>query len=424
MGYSKFIQEFVDGTLEKSREDELFLMLSSNDELRNDLRQTIAIDKSFYRKLSSFKPSAAATIGLYSKLGFTTPDNIVDGQPSPAGKAGFFRKNRQGMTWGIISSCLTALLFLLFLIPEGQSPAGAQSAGTKSIAISRDLAISSNSPAQMPLASNIDVTYGEPGLKSAGFKNITIKSRTSGNLMNHNVPVRNYLPRQNTVALSTESQAPANSTDSKKLSITASNFFSEINNEPDFIQHSDNLNLGSQVTLQPITFQQPSAPASESKLGISLELKGSHFWNRPEAQKILTTTSELHNIGLCLSYDVNDWLTVIGEIQNEKFFQKFDVKDPYGNTYEYLQYPNYTNIQAGVRMKFIRKEFFDTFVQLMGGGVQTGGTGSMMLGVEFKPHSDYSFIFSFEGSAIGYYTGNKFYITPKFGVNYGIAVNF
>ncbi|MFW5701359.1 MAG: anti-sigma factor family protein, partial [Bacteroidota bacterium] len=65
MDYTKLIHEFVDGTLSPEHEEELFASLRSNDELRSELKQQMAIKSAVRSDTKAFTPSAASTMAIF-----------------------------------------------------------------------------------------------------------------------------------------------------------------------------------------------------------------------------------------------------------------------------------------------------------------------------------------------------------------------
>jgi hypothetical protein len=73
MDYTKTIHDFLDGSLESSEEENLFLLLSNDDDLRSELKQQLAMKDAIKSDTKAFSPSAASTMAIFSALGFATP---------------------------------------------------------------------------------------------------------------------------------------------------------------------------------------------------------------------------------------------------------------------------------------------------------------------------------------------------------------
>ena len=61
MNYNELIEGYLDGTLSPAEEQELFTALSSSEELRTELKQSIAMDKGLSKRVSAFVPTLPPT---------------------------------------------------------------------------------------------------------------------------------------------------------------------------------------------------------------------------------------------------------------------------------------------------------------------------------------------------------------------------
>ena len=107
MEYFNLINDFVDGSLNSENEEKLFRELSTNEDLRTDLKETIKIDKAMNKRLSVMAPSSSATLGIFSQLGITGA--VVTGA---AVKSCFFTKYTQGFIGALSAAAVTTLMFL------------------------------------------------------------------------------------------------------------------------------------------------------------------------------------------------------------------------------------------------------------------------------------------------------------------------
>ena len=64
------------------------------------------------------------------------------------------------------------------------------------------------------------------------------------------------------------------------------------------------------------------------------------------------------------------------------------------------------------------------YVQGLVGGSRFGPMGRAQVGLQYAPAGPLVFLLGFEGSAMTYSFQNTNYISPKFGLTYGMAIRF
>ena len=112
MEYFKLINDFVEGRLETAREQELFLAMSSDDELRIKMKQLIAINTAVKNNKKELRPEPAIRASVFSAIGVADTDISRSGASS--GKAGkFFSKHLRDIKTISITSIIMLILFLL-----------------------------------------------------------------------------------------------------------------------------------------------------------------------------------------------------------------------------------------------------------------------------------------------------------------------
>jgi hypothetical protein len=152
MNYSKQIHDFVDGGLDQASEEQLFYALSSNEEYRDELKDTIRLEKSFKTRLSDMAPSAHSTVGVFSKLGFEAPGALVPAASQAVKPIGFFAKYGQGVVSGLSTMAVAVLAYFVFLQP-GESNSQTEFASNDPSVIQQTTQINST----IPIVSSGDV---------------------------------------------------------------------------------------------------------------------------------------------------------------------------------------------------------------------------------------------------------------------------
>ena len=73
MNYSELIHDFLDGALEQAEEEELLLAVARQSDLREELRQAIALKTAFKTDFQALTPPMHLTNNIFSAMGFTAP---------------------------------------------------------------------------------------------------------------------------------------------------------------------------------------------------------------------------------------------------------------------------------------------------------------------------------------------------------------
>ncbi|HYF02072.1 MAG TPA: hypothetical protein VEC36_01755, partial [Patescibacteria group bacterium] len=109
MEYSTLIDEFLDGTLAPELETGLFSALIQHDDLRTELRESLAIKTAIPKDHRAFIPSVQSTTSLFAKLNIPS----VAAATGAASVGSFRAKYHQGIVSSIVTSLIVTALFLL-----------------------------------------------------------------------------------------------------------------------------------------------------------------------------------------------------------------------------------------------------------------------------------------------------------------------
>lgn len=139
MYYFNLIYDFVEGKLDPQNEEELFSALSSDDVLRNKMKNLYAIKDAAKNSVAGYKPSAKSTMAVFSALNIAPPEGIATKAPekSRIDKAGaFFRSYRQGIIGGMLATfLLTCTFFMAFNSNSNNEDMTAQKAFAKNTSV-------------------------------------------------------------------------------------------------------------------------------------------------------------------------------------------------------------------------------------------------------------------------------------------------
>lgn len=409
MKYSELINDFVDGKLKSADEDKLFSMLSTNQDMRYELRDSIRMEKAFSNDAGSIAPSAAATVGVFGKLGVTPPG----AEPIHTGWGRFtagLSKYSNVVISSAISSLVTAVIILALLNPWGDSD---------------NVIHSGNQVDKSVVAALPDFTLDSketPVVKS---------SPESETIITENEPIKEkivyrYIDRPDTQK---EELITSAESDVNELALSVNNN----GDEPQAMYSVANIKqMNSKVMDYPYQpkfvkkgyYKELSHEADPWRaLGFSAEVKANQYWSFPKASVGYSSTPLFNNTSVALLYKIDNNLSAGIDLRQEYFYQEYegyeeDIK------YRYLQHPNYFSYGLTAKLRFLDFDYMNSFTQIYLGGNQAGPVGRLMYGIEVNPNHGYSFILGLEGSLLLYHHGDQYFYTPKIGLHYGILFDF
>ena len=406
MDYNSLIHEFMEGNLDKSQEYQLFSELINSDELRGELKNSIAMDKAFNKKLSSYVPSAKSTIDVFSKLGFAAPAYVSNAGKTNSVPKPTASKSFMNTVYGSLATGITAVIAYFLLL----SPAGDAALSNAQQGLNRANFALTLTGKQISEESSIpyiisDADNNETRNKTEQPKTMIkyVYMDKSDRIINQEQQVNVNAPLFNIPVL-----------DKKELEehIDISNL--------NYHQNSpvSSMNTGNRQIEYP--FSNVSAP-----VGLTLELSNAQYITNPEANAFQTTVPKFQNINFSLLYDLSDNLAIGADLRHEKFYQKYTGRNQQGELYEYTQYPTFTSISGLVRYRFYNSEDFNFFNQLMVGGLQTKGfTMRDMIGFEWKLTNYAGIILGAEYNHMFFEHQGNWFNSSKLGFHYGLSYCF
>ncbi|MCX6153039.1 MAG: hypothetical protein NT007_02640 [Candidatus Kapabacteria bacterium] len=423
MDFSYLISEFVDGSLDKPGEENLFNELSTNEELRSELRQQIMMEKAFNKKLSAFVPSAASTIGVFSKLGFVAPLAGAAIATGTAIKSGFFSTYLQGIISAVTATVLTTATFLTLTYsgvfekkadtglsqkPNSQS---AQPAQITQPAVSPDNSQFSNNLAnkqeiQVPkVIEKIKYVYitkeTDPVVSSIADQKVepTIIDKKIDETKQQTNSIAELNPE--TKPLISESRN-INPIQTPKINSPSSDF-----------SNSRNMDFA-----QPIKFELPSS------MGLSFGVSGMTDWQMNQSMIEEPAMPKVGNIAISGEYKISENFSIGGEFRKERFYQSFSGYDKFKNEYKYNAFEDYPSGVITLKYDMIKSTYFSIYSQAAIGGTITGIIGRLSSGVELFHNSLISPYIGIEASNLFYTHDNIWFNSPKIGMNYGLHIKF
>lgn len=397
MDYQLLIDDFVDGTLDKSQEESLFLALSSSEELRNELRQSIALEKAFGKKLSSFTPSAVSTVAIFSGLSMAVPGSASAAGPASSSKTIAFISKHINI---IISSLTTAIIVTAIFLGINSSKTDDKISLPVNRLVNRNIDIANND-------------FNIPRIYSAEVPESTVKT------------VYKIIPDQNKNDISTQFEDKSNIS---SVTVTVEipepvNFANIKNSHYNTLTRKDFNYEFHNIALNPSN-PQMITDFDLKGLGLSLEFYGNQSILQQKAEVPQSSNPLFSNAGITLLYNFNQNLSAGFDVRQEFIYQRFEGSDEEGNQFLYRQYPNYIAISAALRYVFDINNWLGFYSQLMVGGTVTGGVLRSGIGLKFQPYENYNLLFGLDGMVFGYKHQNNYFTSSKLGLNFGVRFNF
>lgn len=455
MDYNDLIQDFVDGSIEPNKEEELFLLLSNNDEMRSELKQVLAIKEAVKNDKKAYTPAPESTMKIFNTLGFQAP---IPEAPIPVTpKTNIFSnlfnsKYSQGIIGGFIAAATTAII-ILSLMPWNSDFNSQYSNYDNNLQNNIPYTSNFNNDNYHNNNNNNDITSSNNyGNSNPDINNSKMNSSTSNFTLKDSNAYKNTKTEK--IRTIIKYVYIKNDSNTKQDNIIVSD---TINEENTFVNNNGNVIIkSSQSTLANIAqlfiakpfanerfnsnqntipeFGIILAPTFESGLfnevsnstNWAFEFSGNQAWNFPEASISPKTLQIFNNISLALTYKLNTDLFIGLEYRRETFFQEYLGLDSDGELYIYEQQPNFSTYSATVRYipEVLQFSIIKPFSQLSIGANKAGPVGRAMLGFEIAPYPALSFILGIEGSHLRFYHNNNNFNTSKIGINFGAKFGF
>ncbi len=393
MDYTKTIHDFLDGSLEATGEEEFFLLLSNNEELRSELKQQLAMKDAIKSDTKAFSPSAASTMAIFSTLGFSSPIAAEAAAPAFGTKVGnFFSQYKQGFVGGIMSAVATIAIVFWFFNPM------------ENIA-DKSLPVKGESYAGM-----------QPANKALQLSLPKVVSKSIGNSKPNVVVKYVYLPKEeaNTSSQPIISESRSNASDVAELSYSAHLAKQQ--------QPTLSVENNSDGTQQDAIFNDLMIHSVELNSGFSLEVRGSQDWLMNGSNITPATFPKFNNMGLTAMYSLSENFQAGIDIRQENFFQDFTGYDEINHKiYNIQQQPNFTSAGIALRYTWNDDGWIPVINQITLGGTNAGIIGRFMLGTKYSPYHNISFMLGIEYSILRYFHQDEYFASPKVGLNYGVT---
>lgn len=414
MEKDKLIHKFLDGELSAEQESEMFFNLSSDDDMRMELKEQLAIKNAIKGDLKAATPKAASTMAIFSELGFTPPPaanipNPGSAVTSPMSKFLTAFSKYSGFVWtGLSTAATTALVMLLFLEPG----IFAGNFGDNTNISQNNVTIENTEP-----VTNANIPVIESKETSTQEQNATAQ-KSQDNVVYKYIYITKEKPNENTVSevenivrdihssdLSNNYQL---SLDSKVMPV----YDAELGNS--FADNSD------------LALDGPQTPElTSSSYGIIVEFKTAKDWTNSNGLNP-SQYQDWNNTSLGLFKELSSEIAVGVEYRRENYYLDFKGIEGGDQLYQYEVYPNTGSITAALRYSpdYLKWYDFSPMLQLSLGANNVGPVGRFFIGTQYSPTDSYSLIFGIDGSAMRYNFQNTDYTSKKYGIQFGASFRF
>lgn len=390
----KFL-DYMNGGLAAEEEQKLFTTMAYDNELRDEFRSFVAIDKTLKSTSGSFVPSVGATNAVYSSLGLKFPNELAASEvltKIPFYQSKFFTGAMTGLTFALVPF----VAYLLFFMPKSGD-----------VDLNINMAELSNK-AEIPVIESVEDMNVHPVTESKPEIRYVYIDRIVKDGSNEDMVIANPVVQEEN---DMKSISPITFSDTKLIPGQKINFD---RHAPDF-----------ELSNMPVeTYLQQTFNLLDGNSGFGIEVRGSTNWNIPTETLYPKKISEFVNSGIALQYELTDWLIVGADVRQETFFVKYNGEDQYGQRFKYEQHPNLTSYGFNLRFMPIEIYKFDPYFNFNFGINNYGEVLRGAFGTEYSLYSDIAFIFELEYSYLFFNHKNTLFDTRKIGVNYGVKYKY
>lgn len=382
----QIIYEFVDGELPAEQESELFAMLATDQEARNELKSILAIKEAVRSDSVAFVPPVKSTQRIFSSLGFSAPGAVATTATiSKFAQLGQWLASQYKFIATGIASAVTTALLMWFLVPQNQQ--------IQQIPHNSSKLASSSSYLQDEIKQNN--TPLQPELKEKiVYKYIVVEKPKQ--LLSENI--------------ANSSDFLSIITPSKAIPKLQANLVNNI--PPNFAVNIMNIPAFNELY-------------ADKERNLSLEIKGLSHLSDLKERVGPSQDQNFNNTSFSILYKYSPELSFGIDYTRENFYQKFSGYEN-NQLYQYEQNPNFETFSLLARYSpnFADFDFARIFAQTSLGGNKVGYVGRFSFGAEIPVLNRYSLAVSYSFSNMYYEHQNKWFSSSKRGVELGAKINF
>jgi len=476
MDYINHIYEFVDGTIDPLKEQQLFNELSINEELRSELKEQISVSNAIKNDFIAFNPSADSTLKIFSQLGMTsavaTSSNILGNSLIKNKLLGLFSNYSQAIYTLIGTSVLATIGYFMLefngnsinLIQNGNNqPTYNSSSNNSSNNIPNSYSFNNDNKNDENLSKNLSkndttfkteiiykdrIIYKEDASK---VKNLTSVYKSRINQLNQKIK-----DLENNLTQNSNSSSDNLNTENTNLNLaeiiekTKIETKIEVEKQYETFYHTIYLSKETPNIVENIVFKNEFITTKSTdilvpmeniqrnyerynesyfdkseQIGISLETSWAQYFSTVEEKINPAQYQNFNNFRVAALYNFNNEISAGLDFRRENFYQVYNLIDKIGDPYIYEQKPNFNTLSAVVRYKpnFLKFYNFDPFAQFGIGGNVAGEVGRIMIGSEYKIANNYKFLMAFDYNMLNFHHNQIRYTSNKYGFHMGIGID-
>ncbi len=384
--------EFADGTLDPSKEDQLFLMLSSDDELRQQFKSHIGIKNSVRTGTGNVLVPGASKAAVFAGLGLDLPQSANTTEPP---------SNKLFYTAAGVSLLLTA--FLLLFQYNGN-----------------------NEKRQLHIA-KFDIMKNVTQIIPTDINRLNIPSVSSKEINTQRADVHNTIGIKyaninaegiNLNNADIEEGAEETSKNTIILELSAADFNSPVASiVPELLPANSILSNTDEYKSLFNTL------AVDNNYGLSVEFRNSRYSSIKTATISPKEYSPVNNMAIAVSYSLNNNFSIGLDIRQETFFLQYrGTKD--SKQFIYEQQPNFTTFTSTLKYSLNEINNWRPFAQVSLGINNLGFVSRAMLGTEYSVLDNFSLILGVDFNNLTYSYQKNYFNSSKIGLNYGLIYSF
>lgn len=402
------VNEFLDGTLDAAGEERFFSMLSSESDIRNELKQQLAIKNAIKSDVRAFTPKAESTLQIFDKLGLimpVVPTAIPTPTPSAFGSFSSLMKVGAGyLLAGALSSIVTAVaIFMIYDFGNDSTNETTKISTNKFVENSKSGFANSVIPKTDSYSESENANPIEPKVI---FKYIYVnEDRNSSN------------KEESLLDNNTEKVAD----DNNNYNDISHSDISVLNSSiADFSDKSQVYLSNNLPNLSPFNLYNDFI-TDDGKL--LLEVRGSDYIGNNIQGITPSNNLSFINSSFSISYKLNSEFSMGIDYRRERFAQEFTGKEG-TNYFVYKQEPNFQTISAFAKYnpEFLRYEIFSPFALMSLGANTSGPVGRIMLGTDLQLSNNFYFTFGLDYNTLFYTQSGANFLSSKVGYHFGAGI--
>ena len=425
----------MDGELDSAGEQELFDEMATNDAMRGEFKNLLAISAAVKNNKQAFTKNKKSKKAVFAALGLSIPvaDAVSGGVATTAAGSAVGYGLKSLLATGVLSAVVTAIL--LWGLGDSNTENNTKVKKVDDQILSQQLIIElpEENSDPTPIVSSRDVNVSNTDSR---YKAMYEKAMILNNALQKQVgEFAAKLKEQESIIVAKNAQLAEYrntiGTLESNIAVNSTNYnlLADKQNENDkMISELSNTNSDLQARINSMKTENSITPMvlqpSNGTSSWSAEWKGSQTYNDNNFEFDKSNYSQFNNNSLSIMYNFENGFSVGSELRQETFLLEFTGEDVNDVTYLYRQEPNFTTLSFLGRYTYDMSNTLDPFAEFTFGGNKIGVVGRLMGGVVYSPYQNFNMIFGLEYNNMSFqYQGDRFN-SGKVGINYGVSVQF